>query len=184
MTSKTDMSKILVVDIESTCWDTNDTEYMKANSEVIEIGYALIDRNEREIVEHSSIFVLPQISEINEFCTNLTGITQEFLESNNAVSFAEACSILRKNFKDIAWASYGDYDRIHFYERQCPREGVAYPFNRTHYNIKHLAAWWIGLEKQVGLETALEKFSMKFIGRQHSGADDAYNAARLFRTFL
>ena len=41
-----------------------------------------------------------------------------------------------------------------------------------------------GLHKQIGLKRALDYLNMDFEGKHHSGADDAYNTARILTKIL
>ncbi|WEK69534.1 MAG: hypothetical protein P0Y62_17140 [Candidatus Chryseobacterium colombiense] len=41
-----------------------------------------------------------------------------------------------------------------------------------------------GLHKMMGLKRALKFLNMNFEGNHHSGADDAYNAAKILREIL
>jgi inhibitor of KinA sporulation pathway (predicted exonuclease) len=43
---------------------------------------------------------------------------------------------------------------------------------------------YIGHHKMMGLKRALNYMNMDFEGNHHSGADDAYNAARILREIL
>jgi inhibitor of KinA sporulation pathway (predicted exonuclease) len=87
------LDQIIVVDIESTCWEKKPPEGQE--SEIIEIGICPLDVPSGERLEKESILVKPERSQISEFCTNLTTLTQE--QVNQGVPFAEACSILKKN---------------------------------------------------------------------------------------
>lgn len=81
--------KILVIDIESTCWKEPQIE---DNSEIIEIGICPIDTKSGDALESRSIIIKPEYSKVSEFCTKLTTITQEDVDAG--ISFKDACSIL------------------------------------------------------------------------------------------
>lgn len=175
MGRKTDCTKIITIDIECTAWDSKDTKFIQLNEELIEFGYALIDGTSFDIIENESYLVKPQLSKINEFCTNLTTIKQEDVDKEGT-SFSAICNLIYTKWSNIAFASWGDFDRLHF-QRQCEREKIKYPFNRTHYNIKNLYAFQNGLTNEVGLDTAFKNEGIPMKGRHHSAKDDAYNAA-------
>jgi len=170
--------KLLVVDVESTCWD-GDTPIGQQN-EIIEIGICFIDLSILEPEPGMSIFVKPKYSKISDFCTSLTSIEQK--DVDQGISFTEACSQLRKmNIRHITWGSWGDYDRRQF-ERQCNNikfSYVSYPFGPTHLNIKNLFALQMGLNKEVGMDKALDMLNIKLKGTHHRGIDDAQNIARI-----
>jgi inhibitor of KinA sporulation pathway (predicted exonuclease) len=98
---------------------------------------------------------------------------------------AEACSILKRDHltRERSWASWGDYDRRQF-ERQCDATGVPFPFGPTHLNLKTLFAVAHVLQREVGMEAALQRLGMPLEGTHHRGVDDAWNIARVFATLL
>lgn len=162
------MDKIIVIDLESTCWDKKTPERLQ-ESEVIEIGVCVIESSQLRVESSEAIFVLPQHSTVSEFCTELTNITQEMLDENG-IPFSEACALLRRKYStnNKLWASWGDYDRRQF-ERQCKRSGARYPFGPTHLNVKNLFAVELGLFREVGMEEALKRLGMELKGTYHRG---------------
>ena len=173
----------LVIDIESTCWDHKTPEGM--DNEIIEIGISGIDYKTKEVRLRETIVVKPEYSTISDFCTELTTLTQEYIDEHG-ISFAEACEILEKRYKsrDRIWFSWGEYDRKQF-EKNCKKKGVRYPFGRTHLNAKPLFSFAYGIGRDLGVGMALEHLGMEFEGTPHRGGDDAYNIARILkRTFV
>ena len=176
--SKVKLDHIVIVDVESTCWEGNPPPGQQ--SEIIQIGAWVFnnveDLKDFAVPSTTNIYVKPTISTISEFCTELTGITEEKIKKEG-VSFQEACAQLKwemRTHKRI-WASYGAYDRIMF-QNQCQREGVKYPFSTRHLNIKTLFALSQGLKYEVGMITALEMLGIKKpIGNHHNAQDDACN---------
>lgn len=173
--------KIIVIDIESTCWKEN---ISKEANEIIEIGICIIETKSGDILEPKSIIVRPASSTVSEFCTNLTTLTQE--DVNKGISFSDACSILvnEYNTKKYVWASYGYYDRNQF-EAQCERESVQYPFSHGyHINAKILFALVKSLKRQVGMVEALKILKIPLKGTHHRGRDDAQNIAQILSRIL
>ena len=74
------LDKIVIVDIESTCWEGATPEGMV--NEIIEIGICLLDISTGEIADNKGILVSTDKSTVSSFCTELTTITQEMLDSN------------------------------------------------------------------------------------------------------
>lgn len=171
-------TKIICVDLEATCWETDNKGRL---SDIIEIGVQKIDIESKELDgEAMSILVFPTQSEVSEFCTNLTTITPEMLEL--AMDFGDAVKFLRdtlKGEKNI-FASWGAYDKNQL-DRQCKREGVAYPFS-THLNVKELFAATYGYTGQ--LAEMGEELGLSFEGTQHRGIDDARMVARILLKLL
>jgi len=168
---------ILFIDLEATCWKGNPPEGM--HNEIIEIGIAVVDFKTKEILSNDSIIVKPQFSEISEFCTELTTITQDFIDKNG-VSFEEACEILRTKYKSEArlWASWGKYDYNQIV-KDCQLKKVKFPMGRDHYNLKPLFSFKNGISKDLGVGGALEHLGLSFEGTPHRGNDDAKNIARI-----
>src|SRR4051794_35326200 len=105
-----------VVDVEATCW-TGAPPRGETN-EIIEIGVCVLDTTDWSRVQRRSILVRPRRSRVSAFCTELTSLTQE--EVDTGLDFADACALVRDEFRGRfrTWASWGDYDRRQF-ERQC-----------------------------------------------------------------
>jgi inhibitor of KinA sporulation pathway (predicted exonuclease) len=172
--------QILVVDIESTCWE----EYQPDNiSEIIEIGITPIDTKSGNILESRSIIIKPEQSKVSEFCTKLTTLTQEIVDSG--ISFKEACNILVDKYhsKKYAWGSYGNYDMKQFVTN-CSRENIEYPFSKAHINIKLLFALKYSLRKDVGMAKALRLLDIPLMGIHHRGIDDSRNIANILSIIL
>lgn len=148
-------------------------------SEIIEIGLTVVDIEHAERIAKHRILVRPAVSRVGAFCTELTGLTQDEVETG--LSFAEACHLLvvQHDARRRAWASWGDYDRKQFV-RQCGATGTEYPFGDEHANAKALFADSYGLRRPQGMAGALRIAGLPLEGRHHSGADDAWNIAALF----
>jgi hypothetical protein len=73
------LDKIIVIDLESTCWEGPPPEGQV--SEIIEIGVVTLDVASLERVEKQSILIKPVKSQISEFCTKLTTLTPEHFNS-------------------------------------------------------------------------------------------------------
>jgi inhibitor of KinA sporulation pathway (predicted exonuclease) len=164
-----------VVDVEATCWEGRPPPGQV--NEIIEIGLCVIDVERLERVARDRIMVRPARSTVSEFCTALTGITQE--EVDAGVDFREACERLAMRHRSDSrrWASWGDYDRKQF-ERQCDGTGVRYPFGSAHVNAKAVFAEAYGIRRQ-GMAEALRHAGLPLEGRHHNGSDDAWNIGAL-----
>lgn len=180
------LDKLIVVDVESTCWEKASQHERMQISEIIEIGVCVLDLQTLSIGENESILVKPLQSTISEYCTQLTSLTPEMVEENG-ISFEDACSRMREKYQTNhrAWASWGDYDRRQF-DRQCSRKEQAaiYPFGPSHMNIKNLFAVTMGLQREVGMSEALKLLKMDLEGTHHRGVDDARNIAKIARHIL
>ncbi|NEO43153.1 MAG: exonuclease domain-containing protein [Moorea sp. SIO4A3] len=183
-TNKLELHKVLVVDIESTCW--SDDIPTGEVSEVIEFGFCLVDLNETDplVSESQSILVKPRYSGVSKFCTDLTSLTQERLDKEG-VTMNQACEdlIITHGSRKFVWASWGDYDKVQT-TKHCNLVGSRYPFSDKHINISLLFAIAMGSTQEYTVKGALSKIGLDFIGKPHTGADDAYNIAKIFLWLL
>jgi inhibitor of KinA sporulation pathway (predicted exonuclease) len=174
------LDKIVVVDLETTCWEKREKDQIM---EVIETGVCLLDIGSGEITDRQSILIKPVYSEVSDFCTKLTTLTQERVETG--IGFREACLKLEDEYqsKNRVWASYGDFDRRQL-EKECRLKKVPYPFGSRHLNVKTLFAIKYRLTEEMGMDKALALLGLERIGTHHRGVDDAYNVARILHTLL
>jgi inhibitor of KinA sporulation pathway (predicted exonuclease) len=175
-----DISKILCVDVEMTCWEF----FIPENQvpEIIQIGYCWLDTNTLEIENKKAIYVKPVFSEVSDFCVNLTGITRK--RAYGGMTYEAACkNLIRKaGSRRFAWAGWGN-ERQPFYA-DCERKQVEYPFNDQFLDISALASLFLGLPVNNGLDKTLADFGISFEGRRHDGADDAFNQARVLAEII
>lgn len=174
---------INVVDVEATCWGGKPHP---EKSEIIEIGICCLDTKEMVTMNASnaSIYVVPEETEISEYCTNLTHITPEIIE-DRGIRFKEACDILKDKYESRShvWASWGNYDRRMFIDN-CNKKNIKYPFGAEHINVKSLFAFMHRLKKPVGMDEALKMMGIPLEGTHHCGKDDAYNIAVILSKLL
>jgi len=169
------LDHVIVIDIESTCWDGGMPPRGQTN-DIIEVGICPLELSSGRRLEKRSILVRPERSKVSPFCTELTTLTQAQVDAG--VAFKTVCKILEDEYHtpERLWASFGDYDRRQF-EKQCRDEGVRYPFGPSHLNAKTLFAVARGLPSEVGLPQAMALLGLKLEGTHHRGHDDAWNIA-------
>lgn len=168
-----------VIDVEATCWPGSPPA--GEVHEIIQIGVCVVDPATRSRVGRDDILVRPARSRVSGFCTGLTGLTRQRVDTG--ISFAEACAYLveRHDAGSRRWASWGDHDRKQF-QRQCAADDVAYPFGPGHLNAKARYAEAHHLRRPMGMARALAHAGIPLEGRHHDGADDAWNIAALVLT--
>lgn len=167
--------KIIVIDLEATCW--KGVQPKGQVSEIIEIGIALLDANTGAITDNTGLLIKLTRSVVSQFCTELTTITQELLETEG-ISFDEACKFLAKNYWQYTWASYGAYD-LKMIKSQCEIRKITYPLSQDHINVKELFTEVKELNKKVGMNGALQILNIPLEGTHHRGVDDAKNIAKV-----
>jgi inhibitor of KinA sporulation pathway (predicted exonuclease) len=175
------LDQILVIDVESTCWEGDPPEGQE--SEIIEIGLCILDVATGKRLDNPSILVSPVKSTVSDYCTWLTTLTQQ--EVDDGLSLLEACQLLRDKYqpRQRLWASYGDYDRLQF-ERCCTAQNIEYPFGTGHINVKSLFAVTRAMSREVGLDRAMHILGWPLEGTHHRGGDDAWNIARILGHIL
>ena len=175
------LDQILVIDVESTCWEGMPPEGQI--NEIIEIGICPIDVATLERLEKRSILVKPAKSEISEYCTALTTLTPDMFTDSE--TFSQAAQILRRQYHSQRriWTSWGDYDRRQF-ERNCWEYRVAYPFGLRHLNVKSLFALATGRSREIELDAAYNLLGKTLEGTHHRGDDDAWNIAGILCLLL
>lgn len=169
---------VLVIDVESTCWEPPEQQPYNEISEIIEIGIAVVNIRTLLITKNDSIIIRPQRSNISKFCTKLTTLTQEYV--NQGMTFQAAMAILKKDYdsENRTFVSWGDYDRKMF-ERNSKDYQVKYPFGPRHMNLKNSFTLLHGLGSEPGLDAALDHLGLPLEGTHHRGVDDAKNIAKI-----
>lgn len=173
------MKNILIVDLESTCWN-NKEEQKEQKSEIIEIGYTPIING--EIGKSDSIFIKPEYSSVSNFCENLTTLSQKFIDENG-----EGIKEAYNKFKGIiskfdTWGSWGQYD-LNQLKRMFELYKIPDFLPLNHINVKTLFANKVLGKKEFKKGSpvdALKKFGEKFDGIHHRGSDDSHNIARVY----
>lgn len=170
---------VVVIDVESTCWEPPEYQPFTEISEIIEIGIAVVNIDSLVIEKNDSIIVRPQRSKLSKFCTKLTTLTQEYVDQGT--TFQAAIEILRRDYntENRTFVSWGDYDRKQF-QTNCKDYGVRYPFGPRHMNLKNTFALLNRLPKEYDLDAALKYLEMPLEGTHHRGIDDARNIAKIF----
>lgn len=173
--------KLIVADLELTCWDD---PARAGDMEIIEIGLCVFDGTTRGIGRKSSTIVRPRLLEISDRCHRITGFTTERLRRDGS-PLDEALSRLSKTYplSSAGWAAWGEGDRRRMHS-ECDAKGIPYPFADSYLNVSQIHNLFMRNTRRVSLEEALGQLGMEFEGRPHSGADDAWNTARVLREIL
>ena len=183
MTTSKVANKVIVFDTECTCSE-DQTSFPNETTEIIEIGFCLYDIVTKEITDKTSIIVKPDVTKITEFCTNLTGITQEKVDKEG-ISLKDASEILITQWKSHrrTIACYGR--DVGFINSECTKKGITTPFWQDKgFDVHTLLKLKTGKKKNTNLKSSLEFYGLTFEGREHSADSDAYNTARLLRELL
>ena len=172
--------RIVVVDVEATCWKKG---IFSRKKETIEIGAVLLllDRVQSKWPEFQT-FVRPQrLPRLSSFCRELTGITQENVDA--APTFPEALRLFldwSQPLESVVLATWSHYDLwqldLDLEAHGLPR--LTFPF----LDVKKLAARIVGsksFEETVG-ELAPDTVAMP----RHRAIADARRTARILYRLL
>lgn len=190
-----DLSRIIVLDIEATCWEVPEEQGDFPN-EIIEIGICELNVQTSEISKKRSYLVKPQFSYVSEFCTTLTGITQADINQQRYIP--EVLKDIERDYsftKDTIWASYGEYDRVKLSSDAGLKGGLfglygieraqnCFAKSRTHLNVKTLMALKERLSSEMGMDRALKYYGLELEGKHHRGSDDAWNISKILLKVL
>ncbi|NXV91195.1 ERI2 exoribonuclease, partial [Calonectris borealis] len=188
---------LIVVDFEATCW----RDAGRRGPEIIEFPAVLLNTSTGDIESEFHTYVQPQEHPIlSEFCTELTGITQnqvdegvplniclsQFLKwiqkvqkEKKIIFSSDIPSHSTSEAKPCTFVTWTDWDLGVCLQYECKRKQLRKP---------DILNSWIDLKatyrafynrKPKGLNGALQDLGMAFAGREHSGLDDSRNTARL-----
>ncbi|KAJ3024669.1 UNVERIFIED_CONTAM: 3'-5' exoribonuclease 1 [Siphonaria sp. JEL0065] len=173
-----------VFDVEATCREDN----AGWKHEIIEFPVVLIDAKTFSVVGEFRSFVRPVINPtLTEFCTQLTGITQE------QVDIAPKFSQVLKDFESFlsrhqikhsrfSFITDGPWDIRDFVRNQCAYANIRAPqYFNSYIDLRRIFTRFYGRKdgKRANLTGMLSLLGMTFEGREHSGIDDTRNIARI-----
>lgn len=167
--------RILFVDLELTCWEGEPPAGESA--EIIEIGLAEVDVDSLAILRTASFLVRPEISSVSEYCERLTGLAASRLRRDGR-SLRETFATMRKEWGTGSkpWMAWGSDRRAILAD--CARKGCDNPFSDAYHDIGMQFTLLGGFSAGVGLKQASLLLGLPFEGKEHSGVDDAVQAAR------
>ena len=171
----------VIVDLEATCWEGRDG----SKNETIEIGAVLVNA-QKQILSEFEQFVKPLMNPtLSDFCKNLTSITQAQVDA--APYFYEAVESFKKWITQHGAAytlcSWGFYDKKQF-EQDCRLHGLETDWLKHHISLKHQHAQIRGLQRTVGMKSALAMEKLLLAGTHHRGIDDARNITKIFLKYF
>lgn len=178
--SKRKRDLALVLDIERTTWRGRPPKGMR--QEIIEIGVATFNFHNGFVEKKESIFIKTQNSEVSDFCQELTGISQDFLDKNG-ITIQEAMRKLWKRYESNKrmWMSWGESDRMYL-SQDCRFYEIQNPMHLGYLDVRDLFISKYNYEPS--LTTALQEVGLEFQGDEHSGLADAYNTALLYKNLI
>ena len=177
-----------ILDFEATC--SNDTKWI---NEIIEFPIVVLDSKSRTIIREYREYVRPTINPIlTSFCTKLTGITQEIVDTADTFDkvfprVVQWCTQfkLEHAYRSFIFVTCGDWDLLKMLPAQASYCNMKIPaYFKKWVNIKipfreyQKDVLW-GKSGGMGMKYMLDKLGLALIGRHHSGLDDARNIAAI-----
>ncbi|KAJ1522524.1 hypothetical protein ONE63_001711 [Megalurothrips usitatus] len=188
---------VIVIDFESTCWDSKDQQSKWQNlAEIIEFPAVLLNLKTGVIEDQFHQYVMPVENPIlSEFCTKLTGITQEVvncgiplgtcmmlfsqwinrLSSDKKITFHKPSA----ECKTCTFVTWSDWDLSMCLQNETKRKQIRKPEILSQWIDLRLCYRKFYKRKPQGLKGALAELGLPFAGREHSGIVDAKNTANL-----
>ena len=183
------MTKIIylcILDFEATCWNDERNDSIR---EIIEFPSVLIKINHKNKVEYVSEFrkyVKPIISPIlSDFCTELTGITQENVSNADIFEIVYKehynwlVSNIGNNFKSFSFVTCGNWDLKTMLPIEINRHNLElFHCYKKIINIKNEFEHLYG-KKAGGMKNMLDKLKINLEGKHHCGIDDCKNITKI-----
>lgn len=179
MPGKNRISKIIVFDLEMTCWEDRDKTMREG--EIIEFGAVPLNIHD-SIVELDlgfSSLIKPVKTEISNYCTELTGITQDDI-LKSAKPFDEVMRTVDKKFSsNYPSGAWGNVD-IKKLKSACKEYSVKMPISEDCVNLKTMTCMLMGRSRPVGLDKILDELGIKPSGTRHRALVDSIDTAFAF----
>jgi len=179
----------IVLDFEATC-NENRNRGMKAQ-EIIEFPSVLINAKTLEVEDEFQVYVKPEVHpKLTDFCTKLTGIRQDKVDTGKTFQEAFAGYLAWLESKGLttkftfAFVTCGDWDLKTMLPKQCQLSGIKIPpIFMQWVNIKHVFQSYYH-KKPGGMVQMLNYLAIQLTGRHHSGIDDCRNITKILQTLI
>lgn len=175
-----DKEYIVVFDLELTTWKEGDPlKRPMSEMEITEIGCVMLDAKTLKRVPHHSEFSInvrpTNFPILSEYCTELTGITQEMVDES--MDLHNAVIHLRNVFlpppQSFVWAAWGGDARWLQAELRAKASEDCIEFDPRYINVKLLDG------KRRGLKKALKAYGIEQTLPAHRALPDAISTAEL-----
>ena len=172
---------LLVFDVEATCEKGSSFGF---DNEIIEFPIIIIESKTHKIVGEFHRYVKPS-KPLSDFCTELTGITQDQVNSASdfitvMTEFEEYLSKFDEYpFRNSIILSDGPWDVRDFITKQSITSNFVRPaLFKKWVDVKKIFMAVTRNKKQT-ISGMLHHFGLSFEGRLHSGLDDTRNIAKV-----
>lgn len=179
-------NNFLILDFESTC----EKNVKIKPQEIIEFPCLWMSSRNFEVISTFHQYVKPKFQPVlTTFCTELTGIIQETVESEphfdsvfkNFLSWVEDTHNKVGKEENFIFVTCGDWDLKVMLPEQCELLNIPIPdFMKKWINIKKEFAR-IKARFPNGIMDMSKQLNLSHIGRLHSGIDDCKNIANILK---
>jgi len=176
---------LCVLDFEATCWNKRSNLERQEIIEFPSVLYELNSKNEVIFISEFSKYVKPVLEPVlSDFCTELTGITQDKVNEANTIEvvYNEHFQWLKANTRtnsDIYIITCGAWDLKTMLPKEIKNKKLHYHnVYKSYINIKDEFEYFYK-KKAGGMVGMLEYLDIKLEGRHHSGIDDTRNIAKI-----
>jgi len=177
---------LCVLDFEATCWENSDN---KDQMEIIEFPSVLYKINEEKqtctFISEFARYVKPTINpELSKFCTELTGITQQTVNSAETIDkvYPAHAQWIDSNVPKEAnfiIATCGHWDLRTQLPREISNKKLKHiRLYKSYINVKDEFEYFYQT-KAGGMKGMLNYLKFTLDGRHHSGIDDSRNIAKI-----
>eukprot|EP00123_Amoebidium_parasiticum_P021308 comp65282_c0_seq1/m.47982 comp65282_c0_seq1/g.47982 ORF comp65282_c0_seq1/g.47982 comp65282_c0_seq1/m.47982 type:complete len:297 (-) comp65282_c0_seq1:177-1067(-) len=186
MSANDEFDYLMVLDFEAVCFP--DGEPKPKPQEIIEWPTLALNLKTLSVEQTFHVYIKPQVyPTLTPFCTELTGITQETVDSGSTFpdAFQQHLKWLQANgwseAKPQRWAyvTCGDWDLAQCLPANCNHHKLIAPVAmRQWVNLKKVFESVTGT-KPPGMVSMLQDLGLEMKGRHHSGIDDCTNIAQI-----
>jgi len=172
--------RIVVVDVEATCWKKG---VFSRKKEIIEIGAVklFLDRAESRWPEFQTFVRPKRLPRLSSFCRELTGITQENVDA--APTFPEALQLFLEWSQPLERVVVATWSRYDLWQLDLDLESHGLPQLAVPFlDVKKLAARVVGAKSFE--QTARELIPDSLAMPRHRAIADARRTARILKRVL
>lgn len=175
--SKIHYSKVIIIDLEGTCYENMTRAEQLMKTKIIQIGVSELDLTSGNIKTKN--YFIKCKEKLTDYCVNLTKITDELLQKEG-MELARAIKLIKRDFvhKNVYWGAWGD-DNLTL-KQACEQNKLEIPFDEElYYNFQDLYSLKTRRNQTVNLDNALKENNIEFTGIRHRADADAENTAKL-----
>lgn len=167
---KVELNRALSIDFELTCWEPGEGD--NKTPEIIQIGIAELNLKTLKRTRSDSWYVKNEFGNISEYCTSITGITQDLL-NKKGFKLQDAARLVSRKYgtKNKSWFSWGSDKRAH--DEDCIKKSVDPFLSNAFVDASLLYSQICGASTSTSLKDIADHFDVQFEGQAHDAKIDA-----------